>query len=486
MNLTRRIRFQLVAFAIISVVAAAFMFLGYVKLPAMLGLGRYEVTVDLPRAGGLYEAGNVTYSGTEVGRVKSVGLADDGHVKAVLSLNSGFKIPSDSVAEVHSFSALGEQFIALVPRDGNSRPLKNGDVIAMKDTTVPVAIDTLLDDTNRGLNAIPHDSLKTAIDESYIAFGGLGSDLSRLVNGATKLTSDARANLGELTSLIDSAPPLLQSQVDSGGAIQAWASHLADVTGSLKQNDAALAGVLDKGSAAASETRQLLERLSPTLPVILANLVTVNPILVTYRDNLEQLLVLVPQGIAQIAGGAVPNLYNPSPYAAGYLNFNLDLNLPLPCTTGYLPAAQRRTPAQTDAPLRPEGIMYCRIPQDAQSNVRGMRNLPCVTRPGKRAPTVEMCESDEVYVPLNDGNNWKGDPNATLSQQDIPTMQHNTVPKKVTDPSPTDAVPAVAIAQYDPATGSYIGPDGKAYTQGDLAGDQRKDNTWQGMLVPPQ
>ena len=31
-----------------------------------------------------------------------------------------------------------------------------------------------------------------------------------------------------------------------------------------------------------------------------------------------------------------------------------------------------------------------------------------------------MCESDEHYVPLNDGYNWKGDPNATLSGQPIP------------------------------------------------------------------
>ena len=78
-----------------------------------------------------------------------------------------------------------------------------------------------------------------------------------------------------------------------------------------------------------------------------------------------------------------------------------------------------------------------------------------------------MCESDENYVPLNDGYNWKGDPNATLSGQGIPQYA----------PSPVAAVP------YDPATGGYIGPDGKRYTQTDLA--QPGDKTWQSMLVPP-
>lgn len=63
------------------------------------------------------------------------------------------------------------------------------------------------------------------------------------------------------------------------------------------------------------------------------------------------------------------------------------------------------------------------MPQDSPFNVRGARNIPCETVPGKRAPTVKLCESDEPYLPLNDGYNWKGDPNATVpglgSGQDI-------------------------------------------------------------------
>ena len=38
---------------------------------------------------------------------------------------------------------------------------------------------------------------------------------------------------------------------------------------------------------------------------------------------------------------------------------------------------------------------------------------------------------------------------------------------------------------YDPATGSYVGPDGKVYTQANLASGAPTDQTWQSMLVPP-
>ena len=47
------------------------------------------------------------------------------------------------------------------------------------------------------------------------------------------------------------------------------------------------------------------------------------------------------------------------------------------------------------------------------------------------------------------------------------------------------AAPPIAAALYDPATGSYVGPDGKTYTQSDLGQNAPKDKTWQTMLTPP-
>jgi phospholipid/cholesterol/gamma-HCH transport system substrate-binding protein len=43
----------------------------------------------------------------------------------------------------------------------------------------------------------------------------------------------------------------------------------------------------------------------------------------------------------------------------------------------------------------------------------------------------------------------------------------------------------LAAAEYNPATGTYIGPDGKQYTRSDLAQSGPKDKSWQAMLVPP-
>jgi phospholipid/cholesterol/gamma-HCH transport system substrate-binding protein len=484
MRLIRRTKIQLTIFVIVSLIAGGVMAFGYLRLPSMLfGVGRYKVVLELPETGGLYQSSNVTYRGQEVGRVTEVRLTDTG-VEAVLSLNSSVPIPADLDAEVHSQSAVGEQFVELIPRGAGPAPLKDGDVIPLSRASVPPDINSLLNATNRGLEAIPPGNLKTTIDEGYIALAGLGPEFARFVNASTKLAIDAKKNLGPLTTLVDQSKPVLDSQGETSEAIDAWAAHIADITRQLRDNDVAVRGVLDGGPGAAGQVRQVFDRLQPALPVLLANLTSVADVTVTYHPNVEQLLVLLPQSVAILDSALVPDLYSKSIYRGPFTTFDLNINIPPPCLTGYLPPNQQRATALVDHPDRPQGDLYCRVPQDSNYNVRGARNIPCETKPGKRAPTAAMCESDEQYVPLNEGYNWKGDPNATLSGQDIPQAPPR-VPTAAVPPLGETASPPIAFAEYDPAAGNYVGPDGQLYTQANLA-QQRGPQTWQSMLLPPE
>src|SRR3981081_814632 len=113
MILTRQILIQMAIFALLATTALAVMVFGYMQLP---------------ETGGLYPRGNVTYRGAQVGTVDSVHLTDSG-VAAVLSLDSKVTIPADVKAEVHSVSAVGAQFVQLVPRSGTGPALKDGEGI---------------------------------------------------------------------------------------------------------------------------------------------------------------------------------------------------------------------------------------------------------------------------------------------------------------------------------------------------------------------
>lgn len=476
--LNLRVRIQLAILLAITVMFGSITAVVYLKLPSRLfGIGLYTVTVELPETGGLYDTANVTYRGVEVGRVEDVHLTEQG-VRAVLALKSDVTIPADLRVEVHSQSAVGEQYIALIPKTADGPPLRAGDVIPVSRAVVPPDVNNLLDAANRGLEAIPGDDLKTLVDESDAAFSGLGPELARIVRGSNSLAIDARRNLEPMMTLIDDGPAVLDSQTDTADSIQAWARHLAALTGQFADHDASFSGVLSSGGSATDESRRLLEAVQPTLPILLANLVSIGKVGISYQNDIEQLLVLLPQGVAALQAGVVANLGTKQGYHGAYLAFHSNLNLPSTCSTGFLPAQQQRPPSLEDFPDRPTGNLYCRIPQDSPNNVRGARNIPCETVPGKRAPTVEMCESTDTYVPLNNGDNWKGDPNATLSGQDIPQQTPGPVAQTAAP------LPPIATATYDPATGKYLAPDGRLYTQPELSSgaDQK---TWQSMLTPP-
>ncbi|BBY25714.1 mammalian cell entry protein [Mycobacterium stomatepiae] len=475
----------LAIFSVISIVSAGLVGLYYAHLPAVyLGIGRYTVKLQLERAGELYRAGNVTYRGVEVGKVSKVQLSDSG-VEAVLSLQSDIKIPADLTASVHSASAIGEQYVDLVPRSGKGPTLKNGDVIPQDRTTIPPNINSLLLAATRGLDAIPRSNLKTVVDESYTAVGGLGPELSRFIGGGATLAIDARKNLDAILTLIDEPMPLLDSQIDSADSIQAWAAHLAHITKDVQtaeQNGGNFGGWLNKIGPTFDTLRQVIDRVEPTLPRAVSNLDKVGEVGLTYRDNLEALLVQVPQIVADAQAIHLPDKDLKGPYRGLGLSFNLNLNWPPPCTTGFFPVQQQRSAVFEDTPPRPPGLVYCRIPQDSHFNaIRGARNYPCETRPGKRSATVKLCESDEPYIPLNDGYNWKGDPNATLTGQGVPQFDPaEPIPSGFPGgpPAPTGQAPAaslgqappIAAAEFDPATGEYVGPDGQRYKQPTLAG----------------
>lgn len=487
MRVTRQMLIQLAIFSVVAFTAIAIMVFGYMRVPAMLGIGKYKVTLELPETGGLYERSNVTYRGSHVGLVENVHLTDSG-VAAELSLDSSVEIPADLIAQVGSRSAVGELFVTLLPQSSDGPTLSDGDVIPRADARVPTNVNKVLDLTNRGLEVIPRDNLRTVIDEAYVAVGGLGPELRRLVSGSSNLAIDARENLDSLITVIDDSKPILDSQIDTAPSIRAWAGNLASITGQLQGEDGSVSGILSKGPGAAEEVRALFDDLQPTLPIVLANLVSVGEVAVTYQPNLEQLLVLLPQGTAVTQAVGVAKKGTKQDYMGDYLTFNLNLNVPPPCTTGFLPPQQQRSATFEDYPPRPEGDLYCRVPQDSAFNVRGARNIPCVTKPGKRAPTARMCNSDEEYVPLNDGYNWKGDPNSTLSGQAIPHVRPGTprwepAPDAVPEPAP--APPPMAAAEYDPVSGTYVGPDGRVYTQSNLAQSAAEEQTWQTMLLPP-
>ncbi|WP_067662578.1 MCE family protein [Nocardia miyunensis] len=477
MKLTTFVRTQLIIFTVLTVISLTVMSVQFMQIPALLGVGRYQVKVELTYNANLYKTANVTYRGETVGRVVDL-QPDHNGVTATLSMFSRIKIPADLDAAVHSRSAIGEQYIDLTPRTDAAPYLRDGDVIPVDRTSVPQDIGPLLDTVNRSLDALPQGNLQTLIDESYNAFHGTGPSLARLLDASHALVGATHDNLPAITSLLTDSEPVLDAVQASDPTIRSWAHNVASLTGQLSADDKQVRDLLVSGRAAADQATALFQQLRPTTPILLANLVSLGQVAVTYNPSLEQVLVLLPQAASAMDVVTYPNRKSTH---AGYLSFNLNLNLPEPCTVGYLPATQRRDGSAQDAPTRPAQPLYCALPQSARDVVRGARNYPCMGHPGKRAPTAQMCDSDENYRPQGT-NPWIGE-----SRPYLDNPQYRPSAYREVGPSPDEAKPSVAVARYNPGDGSYVGPDGRSYTLENVApaaAATRKESSWQMMLTP--
>ncbi|CAM5740445.1 hypothetical protein MAUB1S_01344 [Mycolicibacterium aubagnense] len=136
MLLTRLARFQLAIFGVVTVICLGLITTSYLHLPAAIGLGVYKVDAKFVVGGGIYQNANVTYRGVTIGRVTNVGLSDNG-VTAQMRLNTDTPVPDNVTATVKSVSAIGEQYIDLVPpADPSKNMLKNGATIGVDRTAV--------------------------------------------------------------------------------------------------------------------------------------------------------------------------------------------------------------------------------------------------------------------------------------------------------------------------------------------------------------
>jgi phospholipid/cholesterol/gamma-HCH transport system substrate-binding protein len=400
----RLTRIQLIVFAVITAVTLTIMAIFYLRLPATFGIGTYGVSADFVAGGGLYQNGNVTYRGVAVGRVESVGLNPNG-VTAEMRLNSGTPIPSNVIATVKSVSAVGEQYIDLVPPNSPaSTKLHNGSRIDRANTRIGQDVADLLKRAETLVNSLGDTRLKELLHETFQAANGSGPELARLIESARLLVDEANADYPQVSQLIDQAGPFLQAQIRAGADIKSLSDGLARFTSEVRQADPQLRSTLETAPGATDEASTAFSGIRPSFPTLATSLANLGRVGVIYHKSIEQLLVVLPPLFAAIttaAGGGPQD-------EGAKLDFKLDLNDPPPCAVGFLPPPLMRTPADETVRELPKDL-YCKVAQNDPSTPRGARNYPCQEFPGKRAPTIQLCRDPKGYVPVG-RNPWRGPP----------------------------------------------------------------------------
>jgi phospholipid/cholesterol/gamma-HCH transport system substrate-binding protein len=398
--ITRYVKVQLAIFMVLTLLASLLIVFYYVRVPQVLGFGRIAVTATLPATGGLYPNANVTFRGATVGTVTDVDLDPEG-VRIRMTLDEDRLPPSGSRAEVHSVSAIGEQYVDFVPQDPAAPPLADGDHIPKEMTTVPIPTADVLQNTDNLLTSVDQDNFTTVLNEFADAFRGIGPDLGRLVDNTRLLVEEADKNYEPTERLINDFEGFADPQLATSDSIRNWSRNLNSFTGQLRESDTDLRSVFTDGTRAAEQAEGLLGDLSRSTPTLLSTTEVLTRLAEAYNAPIEQILVVYPMftaGSLVVAPEAEPGIFR----------FNLETNANQPnCVEGWIPAGQPGGPRNAmetgDLPL-PENS-YCKLPQDDPTLARSARNLPCFepgSPPGRRAATIFQCRG-EGYSPTAAG-----------------------------------------------------------------------------------
>lgn len=364
-------RVRLLAFAVIALVSVGFVGGKYAGLDRLFGARGYVVTAQLADSGGIFVNAEVTYRGVAVGRVSAMNLTEDG-VEVSLDIESDAPpIPADARAEVANRSAVGEQYVDLVPQDEEGPYLEDGSVIGPDRTSIPLSPATVLSGLDDLVSSVDPDSLRTVVDETYDAFAGAGPDLAQLLDTAESFTTTARENLPQTRALLADGRTVLQTQRRQSDNIVELSQGLRTIAAQLKAADPDLRAVIDEAPKLSRQVSDVLATSGADLGIVLANLLTTAKITTSRTDAIEQLLVAYPV-VAALGPSVTSN-------GEGHLGLVFNLFDPFSCTKGYETTEQRPASDTSDALVNTEA--YCAEPPGSPTGVRGAQNAPFAGTP---------------------------------------------------------------------------------------------------------
>ncbi|MCU1618117.1 MAG: ABC-type transport system, mce(Mammalian cell entry)-related protein [Modestobacter sp.] len=393
--ITRKVRLQLIGFALVAVLFTSYLSFKYVGLDRLLLGNGYDVAADFSDSGGIFVNAEVTYRGVGVGRVSDMQLTDSG-VRVTLTVNPDAPdIPADTSAVVANRSAVGEQYVDLRPPDDAGPYLADGAVIPQDRTSIPIPVEQLLLDVDGLVGSIDTADLRVVVDELGTAFAGAGDDLSRLLDNGDLLLTRAEQSLPQTLRLITDGQTVLDTQAESRSAIQSWASDLRALTDTLVSSDPDIRFLLVNAPDAGAALQTLVQDAGPSLGPLVRYLDVLNKVTIPRLAGVEQMLATYPD----VVSGGFSVVRNDGGTMRAHFGFVLNSGDPQPCTTGYISSGAAQSPgavlSQDTTGVRCDVVNGVdpggNSVDETGSNIRGAQNIGSdggVASPGPSLPAT--------------------------------------------------------------------------------------------------
>jgi phospholipid/cholesterol/gamma-HCH transport system substrate-binding protein len=295
--------------AIIAVLVVALVGAVYLLWPGRSG---YKVIGYFTSAVGLYPGDTVRVVGVPVGKIDSI-EPRAGDVKITMTVDDDVKVPADARAVIVAPNIVSARFIQLAPAFTGGSVLAAGASIGLDRTAVPVEWDevkTELTQLSSQLGPQPgsvQGPLSAFVNQAADTFDGNGDSFRRALRELSQTAGRLGDSRTDLFGTVKNLQVLINALSNSNEQIVQFSGHLASVSQVLADSSSDLDTTLATLNQALSDVRGFLHDNNTALIGQINKLADFTKILSDQSDDIEQLLHVTPNGLANFY-----NIYDPA------------------------------------------------------------------------------------------------------------------------------------------------------------------------------
>jgi phospholipid/cholesterol/gamma-HCH transport system substrate-binding protein len=268
------------------IIAASLLILTIFGISGAFGRSEQNFLVYFKNAGGLEPGSIVRYAGIRVGRVEKLSIdpKDPSRIIMHIGVDNGVPVKADSLTKVASLSALGENYLEIMPGKPESPPAKSGSVLPSKEFFGINDVADILNDLGPKAEDLV-DNLNDRVTELKVTI----ERVNDLLNDQNR--ANVSASLGNLNGMLAENRPHIKSAL---AHVDETTAKLNDTVDEFKQTAKQANETLKKVDDMLGENRPDLRASISQLRKTLDNATTLvdqlNHTLNTNGENIDETL----------------------------------------------------------------------------------------------------------------------------------------------------------------------------------------------------
>lgn len=330
--MTRRRQTTIAATLLVTLLASA---TGFLLIRHLAKSTTIVATFSSARA--IYVGDEVRIAGVPVGTITAIRPAGD-HADLTLEVDHGVRISADVRAVMVAPNLVSARFVQLTPAYSGGPLLIDGTSIPIERTAVPVEWDEIKDQLTRlAIDLGPQAGLNTSsvgrfIDSAAVAMDGNGQKLRDTLRELSAISRIIAEGSGDISGILENLQTFVAVLRQTNEQIVQFQDRFATLTSVLDGGRSDLDAALKNLSVAVGDVRRFVAGTRDKAAEQVQRLTDVTKIVVDQQEDLEQVLHVAPNAIANSynmmdprVGGAtgvfvLNNMADPTKFLCGMIS----------------------------------------------------------------------------------------------------------------------------------------------------------------------